>query len=250
MNEVIPLQRAFDYQGKQVRTVVKNGEPWFVAKDVCDVLEISKYRDAVSRLDCDERASVLVDTPGGPQDMAAINEPGLYALIMVSRKPEAKLFKRWITHEVIPAIRKTGHYDVNERRLPRTYIEALEELVATEKARMALEEQLALQAPKVELYDILLSAKNAQTMNEVAKAFGWGRNKLFAFLREQQILMRNNLPYQKYLDAGYFEVREVTTNRGDYTVNVTQTLVTAKGINFIGQLLKRTSGLPAAEESV
>lgn len=244
MNQVIPLQKVFNYQGKQVRTIVRDGEPWFVAVDVCGVLELNDARKAVERLDGDERSLIPVtDSLGRRQETYVVNEAGLYALILGSRKTEAKLFKRWITHDVIPAIRQTGHYDVNERRLPRTYIEALEELVATEKARMALEEQLALQAPKVELYDILLSAKNAQTMNEVSKAFGWGRNKLFAFLREQQILMRNNLPYQKYLDAGYFEVREVTTNRGDYTVNVTQTLVTAKGLHFIGEVLRQTTGI-------
>lgn len=124
-----------------------------------------------------------------------------------------------------------------DRRLPRTYVEALEDLLKAEKDKIQLQEQLQLQAPKVELYDILLSAKNAQTMNEVAKAFGWGRNKLFAFLRDNGILMKNNLPYQNYLDSGYFDVREVSTQRGDCTVNVTQTLVTPKGIDFIGKLL-------------
>lgn len=87
-----------------------NNEPWFVAKDVCDILEISKYRDAVSRLDDDEVGSVLVDTLGGKQEMGAINESGLYSIIMKSRKTEAKKFKKWITHEVIPSIRKTGSY--------------------------------------------------------------------------------------------------------------------------------------------
>jgi len=125
-----------------------------------------------------------------------------------------------------------------DRRLPRTYVEALEDLLKAEKDKIQLQEQLQLQAPKVELYDILLSAKNAQTMNEVAKAFGWGRNKLFAFLRDNGILMRNNLPYQNYLDSGYFEVREVSTQRGEFTVNVTQTLVTPKGLDFIGRLLE------------
>lgn len=123
-------------------------------------------------------------------------------------------------------------------KLPRTYLEALKELVRSEEEKQELQEQLQLQAPKVEMYDILLSAKNAQTMNEVAKAFGWGRNKLFAFLRDSEVLMKNNLPYQRYLDAGYFEVREVSTQRGDLTVNVTQTLVTPKGMDFIGRLLK------------
>lgn len=95
----------------QVRTVLIENEPWFVAKDVCGALEISKHRDALARLDDDERGSVEVDTLGGKQSMASVNEYGLYNLVLGSRKPEARKFKRWITHEVIPAIRKTGSYN-------------------------------------------------------------------------------------------------------------------------------------------
>ncbi len=86
------------------------GNPWFIAKDACAALAIENYRDALARLEEDERGSVLVDTLGGKQAMATVNEPGLYSLILRSRKPEAKKFKRWITHEVIPSIRKTGQY--------------------------------------------------------------------------------------------------------------------------------------------
>jgi prophage antirepressor-like protein len=237
------LPQVFNYKDRQIRVVIRNGEPWWVAKDVCDVLEISKYRDAVSRLDPDERGAVLVDTLGGPQEMAAVNEPGLYSLIMVSRKPEAHAFKRWVTHEVLPTIRKTGSYTVDDRRLPQTYLEALEELVRTEKVRLALEAQVREQTPKVELYNVLLSAKNAQTMGEVAKALGWGRNRLFAYLRSKGVLMRNNLPYQQYLEAQYFQVREVSTIRREITVNVTQTLVTPKGLDFIANLLRLDGAL-------
>ena len=91
----------------EIRTVVINGEPWFVAADVCRALEISNSRDAVQRLDEDEKGVVLTDTRGGQQSMTAINEPGLYVLVLGSRKPESKEFKRWITHDVIPTIRKT-----------------------------------------------------------------------------------------------------------------------------------------------
>jgi prophage antirepressor-like protein len=104
------IAKVFQYQGNNVRTVIKDGEPWFVAKDVCDILEIANSRDALARLDPDEKGVVLTDTPGGVQEVQAVNEPGLYTLILGSRKKEAKAFKRWITHEVIPAIRKTGAY--------------------------------------------------------------------------------------------------------------------------------------------
>ena len=105
------LQRVFNYQEREIRTITKDGDPWFVAKDVCDALEIVDTRQAVERLDDDERCLIPVtDNLGRMQDSWTVNEPGLYALILGSRKPEAKAFKRWITHEVIPAIRKTGSY--------------------------------------------------------------------------------------------------------------------------------------------
>ena len=100
----------FQYGEQKVRTIVENGVVWFFAKDVCEILDISKDRDAVSRLDEDERGSVLLDTLGGKQNVNAVNEPGLYSLILGSRKPEAKAFKRWVTHEVLPVIRKDGVY--------------------------------------------------------------------------------------------------------------------------------------------
>ena len=104
--------QVFNYKAQEVRTTIINDEVWFVAKDVCDVLEISKYRDAISRLDKDERVSVKVDTLGGTQRMTAINESGLYTLIFRSNKPEAKQFSRWVRHEVLPTIRKTGSYSL------------------------------------------------------------------------------------------------------------------------------------------
>lgn len=100
----------FTYQQNAVRTVERDGEPWFVLKDVCDVLGISKYRDVSERLDADEREPVKVDTPGGPQMMTAVNESGLYSVILRSDKPEAKPFRKWVTSEVIPAIRRHGSY--------------------------------------------------------------------------------------------------------------------------------------------
>lgn len=103
----------FDFEGRSVRVVTDSqGEPWFVAADICRVLEISKPENAYGRLDDDERDTRTVGTPGGPQDMVVLNESGLYSLILTSRKAEAKRFKRWVTHEVLPSIRKTGSYAV------------------------------------------------------------------------------------------------------------------------------------------
>lgn len=106
MNELMQ----FEFESQAVRTVILDGYPWFVAKDVCAVLDINNSRDAVARLDGDEKGVVSIDTPGGRQEVQAVNEPGLYSLIVGSRKPEARAFKRWITHDVLPSIRKTGSY--------------------------------------------------------------------------------------------------------------------------------------------
>lgn len=102
--------QVFNYESNEVRTVMIDGEPWFVLKDVCQVLGISKYRDVASRLDDDERGLFKMDTPGGPQEMTIINESGLYGVILRSDKPEAKPFRKWVTSKVLPSIRKTGAY--------------------------------------------------------------------------------------------------------------------------------------------
>lgn len=127
MNEL----QVFSYQSNEVRTVMKGGEPWFVLKDVCSVLGISKYRDVSTRLDPDERGSVRVDTLGGPQEVTIISESGLYHVILRSDKPEAKPFRKWVTSEVLPAIRKTGQYKANA--LP----DGTRDMLAEAKARNA-----------------------------------------------------------------------------------------------------------------
>ena len=107
--------QVFNYEDRNVRTVIKDGEPWFIAKDVCDILGIKNSRDAMTRLDEDEKADVVLNDGRQNRAMTIINEPGLYNLILRSDKAEAKTFKRWITHEVLPAIRKTGVYDQNKK---------------------------------------------------------------------------------------------------------------------------------------
>ena len=128
--------QVFNYKAQEVRTTIINDEVWFVAKDVCDVLEISKYRDAISRLDRDERVSVKVDTLGGTQRMTAINESGLYTLIFRSNKPEAKQFSRWVRHEVLPSIHRTGSYTVNRPRMSHEEIEIQRNALNLERAKL------------------------------------------------------------------------------------------------------------------
>lgn len=121
MSEANNLPTVFDYQSSQVRVVMRDGEPWFVARDVCKVLEHSDVSMAVSRLDEDEKGTSIVCTPGGNQSMLCVSEPGLYGLIFTSRKPEAKAFKRWVKHDVLPAIRKTGSYDLQAQPVPSVH---------------------------------------------------------------------------------------------------------------------------------
>jgi prophage antirepressor-like protein len=108
--------QVFKYKENEIRTIFVDGEIWFVAADACKVLEHSDTAKAVSRLDEDEKGTNIIRTPGGPQEMLCINEPGFYSLVLTSRKPEAKPFKRWVTHEVIPSIRKTGNYSLVSRK--------------------------------------------------------------------------------------------------------------------------------------
>ena len=125
-----PTLIPFDFEETPIRVILdENGDLWFVAADVCRVLDISTYRDAVARLDDDERGSVKVDTLGGPQEMAAINESGLYTLIFRSNKPQARPFRKWVTAQVLPALRKTGHYEIDAGLPSQTILENLDEIV-------------------------------------------------------------------------------------------------------------------------
>ena len=152
----------FDYRGQKVRTDSKDDAVWFVAADVCRVLDLGNTAMAVERLDADEKGISIIDTPGGNQQMVVVNEAGLYALILTSRKPQAKEFKRWVTHEVLPSIRKRGLYAVDEvLKNPDLLISALVELKKerAEKKRLELEnavkaQQIAELQPKASYYDV------------------------------------------------------------------------------------------------
>lgn len=122
----------FNFNQSQIRTVIKEGEPWFVAKDVCDISEITKYRDAIATLDVDERELVVVDTLGGNQRMSVVSESGLYALVFKSRKPQVQVFRKRVTSEVLPAVRKTGHRLLAAKGLQ---IKESDQWIPTEKGR-------------------------------------------------------------------------------------------------------------------
>lgn len=234
----------------QVRTVAIDNEPWFVAADVCKALEIGNPSQAVSRLDDDEKQNTLISNEGnkGNPNVVIISEAGLYSMVIGSRKPEAKAFKRWVTHDVIPAIRKTGGYIMGEENMSdddliaRALIMAQKKIELREKELKEKNELLALQKPKVDFADHVADSDNAVDMGTFAKyaqknGVNMGRNNLFKWLRDHGVLMDDNVPYQRYMNAGWFRVIEqvYTTANNQYTTP--KTLVTGKGqvalVNYI-----------------
>ena len=157
-----------------VRVVEQNGEPWFVAADVCRALEIGNPSDAIGRLDTDERTLVSIEGASNGKPVNAINEPGLYSLVLGSRKPEAKVFKRWVTHEVIPSIRRHGVYataEIAERLMndPDFMIRTFTALKEEREQRKALEAQIELDRPKVEFANAVHETKSNITVEKFAK---------------------------------------------------------------------------------
>lgn len=135
----------FAFNSQEIRTVIIDNDVWFIAKDICNVLELGNVSQSLSRLDDDEKGIISSDTPGGNQDMAIVSESGLYALVLTSRKPQAKAFRKWITSEVIPSIRKTGRYQIDTiPQIPSNYKEALLALIAKEEEREKLEKEAEL----------------------------------------------------------------------------------------------------------
>lgn len=222
-----------------VRTIDREGDVWFVGKDVAEILgytnpskALADHVDEEDKLNNDSLSSL------GQRGGWLINESGLYSLVLSSKLPTAKQFKRWITKEVIPSIRKTGGYFAT----PKTYVEALRALADAEeeKERLALENEEM--KPKAEFYDDVTGSSDTIEIGEVAKVLncGIGRNKLFDFLRKEKVLMKNNIPKQHFVDEGYFRVIETkyTKPNGDVSINL-KTVVYQKGVDYIRKLLKK-----------
>ena len=222
-----------------IRTIDINGEPWFIGKDVTDILGYANSRKAIGdHVDDEDKGVTKCDTLGGVQEMAIINESGLYSLVLSSKLESAKRFKRWITSEVIPQIRKTGAYHI-----PKTYAEALRALADETEKIETLKKQNQLMQPKAEFFDAVTDSKTAIPIGDVAKILdiGIGRNKLFEFLRDKNILTSDNRPYQRYIDAGYFRVIEQKYEvNGEVRINI-KTLVFQKGIDWIRKQLVKES---------
>lgn len=216
-----------------VRVVMVDGEPWFVGKDICDALDIKNVTQVLQKLEPDERSMFNIGRQGNAN---VINEYGVYSIVMSSRKPEAREFKRWVNHEVLPSIRKTGSY--GKPALPQTYQEALRELA--DKCDVVEQQKLELTAakPKVQFYDQVRESEQTLSMNDAAKLLGikgLGRNKLFEQLRSRGVLDGSNVPYQRFLNSGHFEVIEKPYDYNGMVGITKVTRVTQKGLQWISK---------------
>lgn len=238
------LQKVFIYSGSQVRTIINDDEVWFVAKDVCEILDIADARKAVQRLDEDERSLIPVtDSLGRKQETFIVNEPGLYTLILGSRKSEAKQFKRWITHEVIPTIRKTGGYVANDDLFVETYLKHADEQTkllfrATLETVRKQNEQIAAMQPKADYFDALVDRRLLTNFRDTAKELKIKPKAFIDWLLEKKYVYRDQRgklkPYAQYVPA-LFELKEWERNgRADV-----QTLVTPKGRETFRILLQK-----------
>ena len=232
-NEITVFQND---QFGSVRTIIRNGEPWFVAADVCRALELGDTHKAVERLDDDEKGRSSIPTPGGAQELLMVNEPGLYALVLGSRKPEARAFKRWITHEVIPTIRKHGGYltpPTIEQLLdnPDLIVEMALKLKAEREKTTALERELLVAKPKAEYFDDLVDRNTLTGVRETAKELDWSERNFTRFLLDNGFAYRDQKsrlqPYAKHIEDGLFVLKECKSNRNSWSG--TQMMITPKG---------------------
>lgn len=233
----------FNYQSNEVRTVEMGGEPWFVLKDVCNILGISKYRDTAARLDADERGSVEVDTLGGTQQVIAVNESGLYHVILRSDKPEAAPFRKWVTSEVLSSIRKNGGYIAGQEQLTPQELMAKALLVANktladreariceltaQNSQLTVEKQIM--QPKAEYFDELVDRNLLTNFRETAKELGIKPKAFVAWLLDKKFLYRDQkgklLPREDK-NNGLFEAKEAKNDKTQWSG--VQTLITPKG---------------------
>lgn len=263
MGDLLP----FSFNGQGVRVMLRDGAPWFVAVDVCRILEIANPRDAMSRLDDDEKGVGSTDTPGGVKDVNIVSEAGLYALVLGSRKPEARAFKRWVTHEVLPSIRKTGGYG-ETRQLPdlrdpeqvaKLLAHSLTVLTEERAKRLAAESALMDAAPKVDFVNRYVVARGNVGLRLAAKILGQKQHDFIDWLLARGFVYRTGtsrsrstgkdrtgiiLPYAGY--EPYFEVKTLITEHEDGDRQRQQTMITPLGITWLAKKLGVEPDMEAA----
>lgn len=229
-----------------VRAVTLEGEPWFVAADVCRALGLGNSSQAIAKLDDDEKSGVIISDPHGREQVTRfISESGLYALVLSSRKPEAKAFKRWITHEVIPAIRKTGGYIAgqetmdDDQLLANALMVAQRKIAERSKQLEAANEKIKADAPKVLFAETVQKAEGDILVRQLARlmnqrGYDVGERRLYEILRRDGWVIKanakdQNAPTQKSVDMGLMRVIERTVGSAEKTFLSTTTVITPKG---------------------
>lgn len=238
------ILRLFQFEEQNVRTVVIDDEPYFVGKDVAEILGYAKPRNAISVHvdDEDKKDAPIQGTLGGVQTMTMVNESGLYSLILSSKLPTAKKFKRWVTSEVLPTIRKHGAY-MTEQKIeeallnPDTLITLAKQLKAEKEQRLLAQKQVEEMTPKAVFHDAVANAENTMLVRDVAhflrqNGLDIGGTRFFVWLRLNGFLTKNNQPTQLSLERGYFKVKEtvVHTNHGFQTKTTPK--ITGRGQTF------------------
>lgn len=225
----------FDFEAQQVRTVLIDKEIWFVASDVTRILGYLDGRKAVLTHTKGGFKKKL-PTKGGMQELTLINESDLYSLVLKSDTKNSKQFQEWVTLKVLPSIRKTGSYSVSPKK--ELSIEEMTLLVIQNMQSKIADQQKQLkeQKPKVEFAEKIVNTGNGVSIGDFAKSINYGQNKLFEWLRKNKYLMSNNIPYQQYIDNGYFKVIEwVLESKNEARF---KTLITGKGQEYITGKLK------------
>lgn len=241
-----------------IRTVIQNDEPWFAAADVCKALDLDDTGKATSRLDADELTRFKIGSGGQTREMIFINEPGLYALVLGSRKPEARAFKRWITHDVIPSIRKHGAYMTPQKLeevllSPDTLIQLATNLKAEQEKNKRLIAHIEETKPKVLFAESVECSDTEILIRDLAKLLkqngvDTGEKRLYEQLRKDGYLIRSetsdrNRPTQRSMDMGLMRMKEcsITRSDGHTMVKITPT-VTGKGqVYFLNRYAKQAA---------
>ena len=236
-----------------VRTVCIDGEPWLLGKDIAEILGYTNTAKAIrDHVDDEDKLTERIVLSGQNRSVIFINESGLYSLVLSSKLPTAKKFKRWVTAEILPTIRKTGGYVANEDVFVETYLpfadEPIKQLFRIQcRVINQLNERIRKDEPKVKFADHVSDSTNLIDVNKMAKlcadhGIRIGRNRLFAWMRSRGILMGGNIPYQEYIENGYFHVKESVYETNGQKRTYQQTFVTGKGQQYILSRLMREYG--------
>lgn len=243
----------------EVRTITIDDEPYFVGKDVADILGYSRPDHAINNhVDVEDKLMYQIDTLGQKRQMFIINESGLYSLILSSKLPNTRRFKRWVTSEVLPAIRKHGMYAIDDLIAnPDLGIAALNALKEEREKNKKLEESVAVKTqqisemiPKASYYDVVLNCKDLVSISTIAKDYGWSAKKMNKTLHEKGIQFKQRetwLLYQKYAEKGYTSTKTHTYLDSEGQHTKVHTYWTQKGRLFIYDLLKKDNIYPNIE---